>query len=257
MNLLRWLFRKPNKKPKLRTSPQNIIPANQNQEVINETVGFTFRVDKLQTDFKEFSRVGEFVNLWIPKIDYPDKVYIYHRDGPGGCLGFVPSKYSNAIISHLEDGLEFYAEVVELTDKTCKINCRLISKEETEHRKEMVREAEETIIKAKALEKTNNEEAVCLYRKAMGILREIDQQGEKNFSAWRKQRFPINRLSLVLERQKRYKECLEEIEAYEKLSDKVGLYAGEKERLEKRKEKVLKAINKDPANLGADAPPNG
>ena len=134
MNFLRWLFRKPNKKPKLITSPQNIIPANQNQEVINETVGFTFRVDKLQTDFKEFSRVGEFVNLWIPEIDYPDKVYIYHRDGPGGCLGFVPSKYSDIIISHLEDGLEFYAEVVELTDKTCKINCRLISKEETKHK---------------------------------------------------------------------------------------------------------------------------
>ena len=148
MSFLRWLFGKPNKKPKLITSPQNIIPANQDQEVINETDGFTFRVDELQTDFKEFSRVGESVKLWIPKIDYPDKVYIYHRDGPGGCLGFVPSKYSDAIISHLEDGLEFYAEVVELTDKTCKIQCRLISKEETEHRKEMVREAEKTIIKA-------------------------------------------------------------------------------------------------------------
>jgi hypothetical protein len=45
-----------------------------------------------------------------------------------------------------------------------------------------------------------------------------------------------------LERQKRYKECLEEIEVYEKLTDKVGLYAGEKERLEKRKEKIIKII---------------
>ncbi|MBL7175267.1 MAG: hypothetical protein ISS66_05515 [Desulfobacteraceae bacterium] len=241
MNFLRWLFRKPNTKPKLRTSPQNIIPANQNQEVINETDGFTFRVDELQTDFKEFSRVGEFVNLWIPKIDYPDKVYIYHRSaGPEGRLGIIPPEYSGIVISHLKDGLDYYAEIIELTDKACKIKCRLITKEETEHREDMGREAEETIIKAKALEKTNNEEAVCLYRKAMGILREIDQQGEKNFIAWRKQRFPINRLSLVLERQKRYKECLEEIHAYEKLSDKIGLYAGEKERLEKRKEKIKK-----------------
>lgn len=136
MSFLRWLFGKPNKKPKLITSPQNIIPANQDQEVINETDGFTFRVDELQTDFKEFSRVGESVKLWIPKIDYPDKVYIYHRDGPGGCLGFVPSKYFNIVISHLKNALDYEAKIEELTENECKIKCRLISKEETKHQKE-------------------------------------------------------------------------------------------------------------------------
>jgi|LGOV01.1.fsa_nt_gb hypothetical protein len=243
MGFLRWLFGEPNKKPDYIEPPQDLIPANQNQEDSNKTNCFTFFVDGLQDNFKEFSHVGESVNLWIPDVDDPDKVYIYHRDGPGGCLGTVPSEknFDWPIIFHLEAGKNYYAKIIELTENECKIECRLISKEETEHRKE----AEEIIIKANALEKTNNEEAVCLYRKAMGILTEIDQQWEKNFSTWRKQRFPINRLSLVLERQKRYKECLEEIEAYEKLSDKVGLYAGEKEKLEKRKERIKKIVRKD------------
>jgi len=119
------------------------------------------------------------------------------------------------------------------------------------------KEVKEIIAKAKTVENTNSDDAVFLYREAIRMLKDIDHQCEKYFSTWRQQKFPINRLSLVLERQKRYKECVEEIEAYEKLTDKIGLYAGEKESLEKRTEKVLKAISKDPANLSADAHPGG
>ena len=100
-------------------------------------------------------------------------------------------------------------------------------------------EGKEIIFQAKTLEKSNIEEAIFLYRKAIGMLKEIDQNFGNNV---RYQRFPISRLSLVLEKQKRYKECLEEIVAYEKLTDKIGLYKGEKEKLEKRKVKIIKII---------------
>lgn len=130
MGFIRWLFGKPNKKPECIEPPQDGVPANQNQEVSNETDALTFFVDGLQ--IQEFTQVGMSVKLWIPKVN-PDKVYIYHRDGPGGCLGVVPSEYSDIIISHLENALDYYAEIVELTDKTCKIKCRLISEEETKH----------------------------------------------------------------------------------------------------------------------------
>jgi hypothetical protein len=66
---------------------------------------------------------------------------------------------------------------------------------------------------------------------------------------WRSVTFPINRLSLVLERQKRDQECLDEIETYEKVIDKLGLSKEEKERIEKRKERIMKrikAVNKAP-----------
>jgi len=242
VGFLRWLFGKPNKKSDSIKTSQDGIPANQNQEISNKTDSFLFYVD--EPNIQDFTQVGKRVKLWTPK-DNAERVFVFQGCGPDNWLGEVPFKYASIIIPYLIKALDYDAEIVELSYNTCKIQCRLISKEETEHRKEMVREAEETIIKGKALEKTNNEESVCLYRKAMEILKEIDQQCGKNFSTLRKQRFPINRLSLVLERQKKYKECLEEIEAYEKLPDKVGLYAREKESLEKRKKRVKKILTKD------------
>jgi DNA polymerase III subunit epsilon len=109
------------------------------------------------------------------------------------------------------------------------------------------REAKGIISNAKTLEETNPEKAVFLYKKAIEILKGIDQQCDKYSSTWREQRFPIQRLSLVLERQGRYQECLDEIKGYERVIDKKGLYAGEKEKVEKRKGKImkkLKAVNK-------------
>jgi len=135
MSFLRWLFGKPNKKPDRIETSQDGVPANQKKEVVNETGCLTFFVDRLQIEFKEFSQVGESVKLWIPKVN-PDKVYIYHRNGPGGCLGIVPSKYSNIVISHLKKTLNYEAKIEELTENECKIKCRLISKEETKHQKE-------------------------------------------------------------------------------------------------------------------------
>jgi hypothetical protein len=106
------------------------------------------------------------------------------------------------------------------------------------------RDSKRMITIAKTLEKTNPEASVSLYRKAIEKLKGIDLQCEKHFSTWRKQKFPINRLSLVLQRQKRYQKCLDEIETYEKMSDKAGLYAGEKEIIRKRKEKMMNIIEK-------------
>jgi hypothetical protein len=81
------------------------------------------------------------VNLWIPKVKNPDKVYIYHRNGPYGPLGIVPSTYSDIIADHLLDAMDYDARIVELTHNTCKIKCRLISREETERRKEEDKES--------------------------------------------------------------------------------------------------------------------
>lgn len=100
------------------------------QPAINKISYFDFIVDGLQTNFKEFSYVGESVKLWIPKDD-AEKVFIYHRDGPGGCLGIVPSKYTNIIISHLKKASEYEAVIEDLAENKCKIKCRLISKKET------------------------------------------------------------------------------------------------------------------------------
>ena len=118
---------------------QGVITANINQEDSDfqrflKTDGFIFSVDgpRIQED----THVGISVKLWIPKVKNPDKVYIYHRDGPGGCIGIVPETQSDAIADHLLDAMEYDARIVERTYNTCKIKCRLISREETELKKE-------------------------------------------------------------------------------------------------------------------------
>jgi len=74
------------------------------------------------------------------------------------------------------------------------------------------------------------------------MLIEIDRECEKYPVTWRTVRFPIFQISLILEKQQKYKECLEEIESYQKYNDTVWLYAGEKEKIEKRKSKILKLL---------------
>ena len=136
MGFLRWLFGRPSERVTLTEPPQDVVPEKMNQDDSNKTDCFSFFVDGLQIEFKDFSQAGESVKLWIPKVNNPDKVYIYHRNGPGGCLGIVPSKYSDIIASHLINALDYDAVIEELTDNTCKIKCRLVSKEKSEQRKE-------------------------------------------------------------------------------------------------------------------------
>ncbi len=153
MGFFRWLFGKPNKKSDHIETPQGAVPAKpamgaiplkdlrplhleryENQEVINETGSLTFFVDELQIGFKEFSHVGESVNLWIPK-EHGDKVYIYHRNGPYGCLGIVPARYSNMLMSHLKKDMDYEAWIEEVTEDNCKVNIKLISEKKTRVRK--------------------------------------------------------------------------------------------------------------------------
>ena len=179
---LRWIIKNRPDPNVIHTAPIKKLETGQGKKGISETTTFAFHVDGLQTDFQQYSRIGEFVTLWIPKTDYPDKVYIYHKSaGPHGYLGLVPPEHSHVIISHLKNNLEVWAVISELTDKTCKIDCKFVSRKESVDRRRMFRETEEAIAKAKDLEKSNGEEAVCLYRNAMGILRKIDQQCGKGF----------------------------------------------------------------------------
>lgn len=113
-------------------SLNNGISANQNQDDSNETDCLIFYVDG--PNIQNFTQVGMHVKLWIPK-DNPEKVFIFQGDGPDGRLGVVPSKHTSIIVSHIEGALDYEAKIVELSPNTCKIKCRLISKEETEHRK--------------------------------------------------------------------------------------------------------------------------
>jgi hypothetical protein len=117
--------------------PQDVITVNDYQEdsdferFLKEGSGFIFSVYGHQGG----TYVGMSVKLWIPKVKNPDEVRIYPPNAPCS-LGTVPFTYSDLIINHLLDGMNYDARIVELTPDACKIKYRLISKEENELKKE-------------------------------------------------------------------------------------------------------------------------
>jgi hypothetical protein len=123
------------------TVPDNIslinADANQDDPGFQEflkTDGFIFSVDKAR--IQDITCIGMPVNLWIPQGKNPEEACIFHRNGPYGPIGTVPPKYSDVVISHLQSGMNYDARIVELTYNTCKIKCKLFSREEDERRKE-------------------------------------------------------------------------------------------------------------------------
>ena len=112
-------------------------------------------------------------------------------------------------------------------------------------------EAKETIKKAIFIENNDPELAINLYQKAITILGEVDRFCEKNsemdellktygLKKWRFVEYPINRLTLLLEKLMRFQECLEQIEKYEQIDDRIGLSKKDKESLDMRKAKIIK-----------------
>jgi hypothetical protein len=99
-----------------------------------ETDTIIFNIEKGQPEELTQCRIGDYVNLWVPKDDLHN-VYVFRRGSVGGTgrIGYVPDKYSRLISAHLKKGLKCETEIIEIiiNKSQCKIKCRLISKEET------------------------------------------------------------------------------------------------------------------------------
>ena len=87
---------------------------------------------------------------------------------------------------------------------------------------------------AKDKEKEDPDKAIALYQKAIDEITAMDATGPAAI-ALRGARYPINRLSLVMERQKRYQDAMDAIDEYERYNDRVGLVASDDEAVAKRK----------------------
>jgi hypothetical protein len=132
--------------------PLNNIATNRyNSEQTIETDTFSFDVEKSSQEELAKCHIGDYVNFWVPKDD-TSKVFIFRRGSIGGTgkIGYIPTKYSGIVITHLSKGLEFETEIVEVNiDKSvCKIKCRLISKEETSAKQ--ARETESAVSRLRA-----------------------------------------------------------------------------------------------------------
>jgi len=100
--------------------------------------------------------------------------------------------------------------------------------------------------------------SIELYNKAINVLFKVEELYQNTLfykrtgveldyispnAVIRSTRLPINRLSLVLEKNKKYKECLELIEKYKKMEDLVGLTKSDMESIRKRKDRIIKKLS--------------
>lgn len=67
---------------------------------------------------------------------------------------------------------------------------------------------------------------------------------EFGVKTFRTVRYPINRLSLLLEKSKKYSECINVIENYENKNDKVGLTGSDSKTIQKRKVRIIQKLQK-------------
>jgi hypothetical protein len=210
---------------------------------------FTTKLKNVDNITLSRCKVGDDVILIREhKIDKPDYVSVTNKNGE--YIGDLDSAdASHHYLAHdIDHGSEVSATIDEIIIKNNKTQCFIkISKsevnwDEIDKFNANEKKISELIHKAKQFEKTDCEQAVQAYREATKMLIQMDRECDKYPMTWRTERIPIYRLSLILEKQKKYKECLEEIESYQAYDDKVWLYAGEKEKIEKRKSKILKLL---------------
>ena len=104
----------------------------------------------------------------------------------------------------------------------------------------------------KALENNEIEKSIELYFNACKAIDDFekiladDPLLEKAYcqefgvNTFRTVRYPINRLSLLLEKSKRYDDCIQLINDYQEKDDKCGLTKSDLEAIQKRKHRVIK-----------------
>jgi hypothetical protein len=103
------------------------------------------------------------------------------------------------------------------------------------------REIDKLTKAARLSESDSPERSILQYRDVIAKIIALDSNGLKA-SAWRTTRYPIDRLSLVLDRQDRKAEALAEIQHWLHYADPVGISNAERESITKREARLARAI---------------
>jgi hypothetical protein len=112
---------------------------------------------------------------------------------------------------------------------------------------EQSRAADDLNSKAQLLEVSDPAKAVDLYRQAVEKIVELDGAGAMAAS-WRRARYPINRLSMLLDKQGDDEGALEAIRAYENFHDNYGISPSDKKSVASRKARLEKRAAKGKKN---------
>ncbi len=86
---------------------------------------------------------------------------------------------------------------------------------------------------AKKFEESNSKKAIATYRIAIDNIAELDSNGMQA-SAWRSAAYPINRLSLLLDKEGLYVDAVYEINRWKKYPDRIGISESDCKAVESR-----------------------
>ena len=189
----------------------------------------------------------------IPHNKYKDALFegigVFLKSGEQ--IGYID--YSVAIHSYLstdmEHGADVKAKIVDILGGEGNFECIIeITKGDidwglSEKCREKGKKAKELIQVADRL-KNYPDNAIPLYKQAMAIIKEIDEDCKDIPKPFRWTLYPINEITILLAKHKRYRECLEEIEKYESMDDRIGLYSTRTNQLNKRKVRMIKILSK-------------
>jgi hypothetical protein len=104
------------------------------------------------------------------------------------------------------------------------------------------RKIEELIKIAQTLEAKEAEKAISLYQEAISQIVAFDSAGAIK-AAWRRARYPVNRLSLLLEKRGELRKAQEVILMYGQFNDAFGLTSAEKKSVDARKQRLARKLN--------------
>lgn len=203
-------------------------------------------------------RPGEELNL-VRELENPyDKYAVAVFRSTGEQLGYVPAG-DRRLADHIDSGGPVTAKVVKITGgpgvlgllfkpfrKSYGCVIEIVKgdfnwKEVTPYIDKSKR-IEELIKATQAIEATDPTKAISKYREAIEQIIAFDEIGPVAAS-WRRARYPINRLSMLLEKRGDLRGALDEILRYEKFKDAFGLTSTEEKSVATRKQRLSKKLN--------------
>jgi hypothetical protein len=160
---------------------------------------------------------------------------------------------------YMDNGAEVSAKIIGITGGGRKsYGCNIEISVGTIPWEEKEKEAKALISESKNLEKNDPNKSIDLYIKAINLLLTVDKLAQETLfykrtgvqldyispnAVLRSTRFPINRLTLLLEKNNRNEKCLEVLENYDKIADPLGISKGDMESIRKRKDRVIKNLS--------------
>jgi hypothetical protein len=204
-------------------------------------------------------RRGEVLKLVRESLNPFDKYCIAVFRTSGEQLGYIPAG-DRRLADHIDMGGEVSVKVIKRTGGPgllgiffpalrksygCVIeiskggfNWKEITPYSDESRK-----LEDLIKMAYLLEETETAKAISMYREAGEQIVAFDRGGPVK-AAWRRARYPVNRLSLLLEKRGDLQAAADVIHRYEQFHDVYGLTAAEAKSVEARKQRLARKLSR-------------